>query len=739
MSLPGEQLVSDSDAPEAERNMAAGEGLSHSSLIKTTSPAVSSNTELSPDVDQELWSSDQGQEGFPDGVYLLASVIFQNDHLERPAEGCKVNYVKDRELPLPEVKGEEMQQAAYQLAFDTLKYQELLEDIMTDCFFHPDQPLLLESDERMNLLAVFLYDFQDRKFNARELQGQQEVIPEVRDMEEFLLRFKTRVAASLARCRIKNNLISIDYFLPENLKEMDRRSRRLPLYAWVNTLKTSLDEVQDVLKDAGFSQVESVDQLEGRTFCQDPHCEDTLVFPAQAKAELRSTNLAREHKLIIQDKFCSVSPNAVSSLLLEKGDVLMVGSFSGLTICHTAALIADKQSGGGSGRSRPTVYVCVGDRTDAQREALQETTAALGCKNVKLLPEEFRALGARDKRFQNVRVILLIPKCSVSAISNPVGFLLQENGAIDLLQNLSRGFISQSKLEALVTQQKKDIDTALKFPQVGSVVYSTCSLYPMENEEVVTRAVKQAKEKADKHSRAALTKFRLCPSPFSSTDHAADSEKRNFFMLEPSEESNGCFLAVLGRVPEPVAKESPKDVIKRANAKGILDRIGTRKELSSRSSAPSTAADQSKNHRWRSRPPPCNLLNRQLSAQDKSRPWSSASSSCSSMSRPNSSSSFLSFASSNPPHAPSDKGIRIIFNSPSETSPATSASHLSTKKPSGVNHRRHYAEKPMLLELPFAQFDAYFPPQYSRVGFRPVVRKRGQTPFLSRSMAAKDS
>lgn len=56
-------------------------------------------------------------------------------------------------------------------------------------------------------------------------------------------RFKTRVAASLARCRIKNNLISIDYFLPENLKEMDRRSRRLPLYAWVNTLKTRLTSV----------------------------------------------------------------------------------------------------------------------------------------------------------------------------------------------------------------------------------------------------------------------------------------------------------------------------------------------------------------------------------------------------------------------------------------------------------------------------------------------------------------
>lgn len=100
--------------------MAAGEGPSHSIPIKTR-PAVCSSTELSPDDDREPWSPGPGQEGFPDGVYLLASVIFQNDHLERPAERCKVNYGKDRELPLPEVKGDEMRQAAYQLAFETLK------------------------------------------------------------------------------------------------------------------------------------------------------------------------------------------------------------------------------------------------------------------------------------------------------------------------------------------------------------------------------------------------------------------------------------------------------------------------------------------------------------------------------------------------------------------------------------------------------------------------------------------
>lgn len=53
-------------------------------------------------------------------------------------------------------------------------------------------------------------------------------------------------------------------------------------------------------------------------------------------------------------------------------------------------------------------------------------------------------------------------------------------------------------------------------PQVGSVVYSTCSLHPEENEELVTRAVKQAKDKVDKTSRKALTKFRSAFSYFPS-------------------------------------------------------------------------------------------------------------------------------------------------------------------------------------------------------------------------------
>ena len=50
--------------------------------------------------------------------------------------------------------------------------------------------------------------------------------------------------------------------------------------------------------------------------------------------------------------------------------------------------------------------------------------------DVKLLPEAFQALDMSDLRLQKVQLILLTPQCSVSAVCNPVEYLLQENGGM---------------------------------------------------------------------------------------------------------------------------------------------------------------------------------------------------------------------------------------------------------------------------------------------------------------------
>lgn len=68
----------------------------------------------------EVQATSRGCLGCPDRIYLLASVIFQNVHPEKPASEMVVNYGNKRRLPLPEVKSEE-RHTAYELAFNTLK------------------------------------------------------------------------------------------------------------------------------------------------------------------------------------------------------------------------------------------------------------------------------------------------------------------------------------------------------------------------------------------------------------------------------------------------------------------------------------------------------------------------------------------------------------------------------------------------------------------------------------------
>ncbi|XP_076148881.1 putative methyltransferase NSUN7 [Alosa pseudoharengus] len=525
-----------------------------------------------------------GWKGFPDRVYVLAAAIFQNTHVVKPAAHRLINFGKKTSGSMPVAKDDVTQRCAYELAFNALKYQELLEDIMIDSCFYLSQPM---PDDLMSLVAVMLYDFQDRKFLPRERPANQreEPKPEVREVEKCLLKFKTKLAASLARCRIKHDLLTIDCILPDSVRKRQEKANSQPLYAWVNTLKTSLSEVLDVLMREGFAQVKSSRQLDGQTFCQDPHCQDLLAFPPQQNAELYRTKLLGQYKLIAQDKSCCVGPWLAGGLLVAEGDVLMAGVPSVLTVAHVAAIVALGPRGPGLSSSSSSssnvsssgpcrVYVCGGDLQPGHREELQESLVNMGCKNVKVLPEAFQALDVNDLRVQRTQLILLTPQCSVSAVCNPVGYLLQENGDTELLQDLSQGSIAQVKIDALVARQSKDLKHALNFPRVQSVVYCTCSVYPEENEELVSRVLAAGQEDQDRppfRPNVAALPQQMC------VGEVEEGQERGsrFFKLEPSEDSNGCFIAVLTREVEPEATETAQEVLARAAAKGLLDGIQT--------------------------------------------------------------------------------------------------------------------------------------------------------------------
>ncbi|XP_063075913.1 putative methyltransferase NSUN7 [Engraulis encrasicolus] len=495
------------------------------------------------------WENDHS--AITDHVYAHAAAIYDHAREERRTGSGLVRYRQKRETPpcTPPDTSPKEQRQAYQLALNTLKYRGLLEHVITDSCICRAQTL---PDDLMGLVMVMLFDLVERKFLPREtVRGDERgPVQDVKQVEASLLRFKTKLAASLARLRIKQNLLSISDTLPETVKTKEERARTLLVHAWVNTLKSSVEDVCEKLQAQGFLWASSQTCGTGAEgFWRDSHCSDMLIFPSHTKSQLMNSPLSRDYVLNIQDKSRCLAVSAVCPMLVEDSEVLMVGSFSALTVAHMGVLA--------SGRSA-RVLVCGLPTASSRTKELERTMSNVGCKNVTLLSESFLELDEWDMRMQRVRVVLLLPQCSTSALSNPLEHILNEDGDRGLLHGLSQGTVEHSKLEALASKQKQYLSHALSFPKVHAVVYCTCSEKSEENEELVQCVL----EKKVAHPK--LIPFRLVSPGLGCTSDLT------FLRLEPSQLTNGCFLCVFAREPDPSKVESVQDVLARAAAKGLL-------------------------------------------------------------------------------------------------------------------------------------------------------------------------
>ncbi|XP_054845449.1 putative methyltransferase NSUN7 [Eublepharis macularius] len=493
--------------------------------------------------------------GYQDTIYLNAANIFQGIHNKKPQDKLLVKY-GNGSLPLaPDFKDERSQRSSYELAFNALKYQDILENVLIDSGVYPMQSI---PDELTSLVVVMLYDLQDRKFEARQNIDDEEPIEEVQEVEHYLYSFKTKLAAALARCRIKHDALSIDCILPESIRRQEQRASALPWFAWVNTLKVSLEDVHGALQKEGFTRVESVSKFDGYTYCLDKHCENLFIFPSVLKEQLLTLELFAHYKLLLQDKSRSLAVHSVKSMLNMDDDVLIAHVGSGLTAAHMSVLTSPGAS---------KVFVC-GIKSAAKEAELKSLFAEMDCKNIELLHEDFSNIEPTEHKLQKVKVILLLPRCSGLGVSNPVEFILNEQEDADFLRDLSQGSVAEDKLNVLAEQQLKELTHAMQFNKVQAVVYCTCSVYPEENEAVVSKALTSGAEGVKAQP------YKLCPPvlPLCCKSEINNSAE-NFFKLELSDISNSCFIAVLARERDPSETVSVKDVLARAAAKGLLEGI----------------------------------------------------------------------------------------------------------------------------------------------------------------------
>ncbi|NWX65452.1 NSUN7 methyltransferase, partial [Promerops cafer] len=235
--------------------------------------------------------------GYPDSIYINAAKIFQGIRTEKSKGRMLVRYGDNSESPMMAFKDEHSRRVSYELAFNALKYQDLLEEILLDSKAYPCYSI---PDELTSLLVVMLYDLQDRKFHKRKIFAEEELVAEVQEIGHYLYRYMTKLAAALARCRIKYDALSIEYFVPETICKQEQRASALPVCFWINTFKISLEDVMRDLEMKGLTKVESVSDFDHYTYAVDQHCHDVLVFPSSLREELLNLDLFSDCKLLLQ-------------------------------------------------------------------------------------------------------------------------------------------------------------------------------------------------------------------------------------------------------------------------------------------------------------------------------------------------------------------------------------------------------------------------------------------------------
>jgi len=140
---------------------------------------------------------------------------------------------------------------------------------------------------------------------------------------------------------------------------------------------------------------------------------------------------------------------------------------------------------------------------DAKRFALLKTRMSFfEHHNIVCINADFLQLNPMDEKFKFVRYIMVDPSCSGSGMLNQLENDFQK-------QTYEReGFeeFCTGKYESLEESEKERVlklsqlqlsllNHALKFPNVTKIIYSTCSLYEQENENVVRQFVENEEVK----------------------------------------------------------------------------------------------------------------------------------------------------------------------------------------------------------------------------------------------------
>ncbi|KAH1067491.1 hypothetical protein J1N35_032478 [Gossypium stocksii] len=322
--------------------------------------------------------------------------------------------------------------ATFALVCQTLKHLPIIKDVL-------EGANILNSrwKRQVELVYIITYDI---------LFGQE--ISFVGDAEKFLLQRKVSLQSALARLLVRKKKKRIEDLL-DHYQTPDVSK---PRYVRVNTLKLDVDSALIELRKQYMVE-------------KDDLVPDLLKLPP--KCDLHDHPLVMNGSVFMQGKASSMVAAALDP---EPGwEVLDACAAPGNKTVHLAALM----------RGKGKVIACELNKERIKR--LADTVRLSGACNIEVFHGDFLSLDPKDPSYSKVRAILLDPSCSGSGtVAERLDHLLPSHAA-----GQSANVDETERLTKLASFQKKALTHALCFPQVERIVYSTCSIHQIENEDVV--------------------------------------------------------------------------------------------------------------------------------------------------------------------------------------------------------------------------------------------------------------